>query len=220
VVDRLTTVFDYMSENLFLNTKLIISFCEMKYVILILSVFFFLPLHAQKEADYITELAQKLHGQSEVSCYGGRADIVTDTYAFEVEFAPKWKNAIGQSLWYGLQLDRKPGIIIVMRDLSERRYALMLQSALDYAGLTDQIKVMFYPEDFGGTFPEASPPALAVHTVSPTSSAIESSATIPSSYWKTTSSGVRHNSTCQYYQHSKGNYCKSSEGRACSKCGG
>jgi FtsZ-binding cell division protein ZapB len=39
-------------------------------------------------------------------------------------------------------------------------------------------------------------------------------------YWITTSSGVRHNSSCRYYQNSKGRACGPNEGRACKICGG
>ena len=40
------------------------------------------------------------------------------------------------------------------------------------------------------------------------------------SHWLTTSSGVRHNSRCRYYQNSKGRPCGPQEGRACKTCGG
>jgi len=39
-------------------------------------------------------------------------------------------------------------------------------------------------------------------------------------YWITTSSGVRHNSSCRYYMNSKGRNCGANEGRACKICGG
>ncbi len=39
-------------------------------------------------------------------------------------------------------------------------------------------------------------------------------------YWLTTSSGIRHNSNCQFYHNSKGRACTASEGRACKNCGG
>ena len=41
-----------------------------------------------------------------------------------------------------------------------------------------------------------------------------------SGYWITTSSGVRHNSSCRYYMNSKGRACGPNEGRACKICGG
>lgn len=39
-------------------------------------------------------------------------------------------------------------------------------------------------------------------------------------HWLTTSSGVRHNSTCRWFKNSKGRMCASDEGRACKVCGG
>jgi endonuclease YncB( thermonuclease family) len=49
------------------------------------------------------------------------------------------------------------------------------------------------------------------------------SATVPASTgdcWLTTSSGIRHNSTCRYYKKSKGRPCAANEGQPCQKCGG
>ena len=40
------------------------------------------------------------------------------------------------------------------------------------------------------------------------------------SHWITSSSGVRHNSSCRYYRNSKGRPCGPGEGRACKICGG
>lgn len=42
-----------------------------------------------------------------------RVDCLTETHAIEVEFAPKWKEAIGQALYYSIKTNRKPGIVIV-----------------------------------------------------------------------------------------------------------
>ncbi|MGA2253496.1 MAG: hypothetical protein ABSG53_02450 [Thermoguttaceae bacterium] len=39
-------------------------------------------------------------------------------------------------------------------------------------------------------------------------------------YWLTIKSGIRHNSSCRYYQNSKGRPCGPDEGRACKICGG
>jgi len=38
--------------------------------------------------------------------------------------------------------------------------------------------------------------------------------------WLTIKSGIRHNSSCRYYQNSKGRPCGPNEGRACKICGG
>jgi len=39
-------------------------------------------------------------------------------------------------------------------------------------------------------------------------------------HWLTTSSGIRHNSGCRWFQKSKGRMCRADEGRACKVCGG
>ena len=63
-----------------------------------------------KEADYANIIQQHLGGQREVSVTSGRVDLVTDTFAYEIEWANKWKESKGQALWYGLQTSKQPGI--------------------------------------------------------------------------------------------------------------
>ena len=47
---------------------------------------------------------------------GTRCDILTDTYATEVDFADKWSEAIRQSLNYATQTGKKAGIVLVRKD--------------------------------------------------------------------------------------------------------
>lgn len=51
-----------------------------------------------------------------------RVDCLTDEHAVEVDFAPKWAEAIGQSLYYAAVTGKKPGILLIMRDEKDRRY--------------------------------------------------------------------------------------------------
>jgi len=64
---------------------------------------------------------------------------MTKEYAFEIEIAAKWKDSIGQSLWYGTKINNKPGIILLLKSESEFKYAQQLNSALQYAGLDSSI---------------------------------------------------------------------------------
>ena len=73
---------------------------------------------------------------------------MTEEYAFEVEWANKWKHSIGQSIWYGLQTNKKPGIILLMRSKEDYKYFIQLNTALNYANLSDQVKVYLFPNDF------------------------------------------------------------------------
>jgi len=64
------------------------------------------PLYAKRlhsEKWYQNAIANYWQAKTEVSVANGRVDIVGRNYASEVEFADKWKNAIGQSLWYSMQ---------------------------------------------------------------------------------------------------------------------
>ncbi len=167
-------------------------------------------ISGQGDAWYVSEVARIMGGDTEVRMEGGRADVVNETYAIEVEYAHLWKQSIGQSLWYALQLNKKPGIVLVMRTIEDRRYGLMLQSALDYAGLSDKITVWFYPEDFGGILSSEATPVPSLHVVDDNCL-----------FWLNTGSGVRHNQNCSQFANTKKGHCaEMNEGRACGNCGG
>ena len=46
---------------------------------------------------------------------GSRVDILTPELAIEVEWSYKWKESIGQAVLYGIETDRRPGIILLSR---------------------------------------------------------------------------------------------------------
>jgi len=41
-------------------------------------------------------------------------DVESKDIAYEIDFANKWKEAIGQSLFYGISTGKRPGIILLM----------------------------------------------------------------------------------------------------------
>lgn len=45
-----------------------------------------------------------------------RVDCLLDTYAIEVDFAQKWAESIGQSLYYASQTSRKPAVLLIMEE--------------------------------------------------------------------------------------------------------
>lgn len=45
-----------------------------------------------------------------------RVDCVTKTYVAEFDFAPKWAEAVGQSLYYSKMTGKKPAIILIIED--------------------------------------------------------------------------------------------------------
>ena len=161
-------------------------------------------LRAQSEADYIRTIAAHWGAETEVAVASGRVDILTDAYAIEVERASKWKNAIGQSLWYGLQKDRAAGIVLLVTQPSEYKYFLQLNSALAHGGLAGRIRVWQYPADFPGVTLGERPYAAA--------------GSAKTAYWLSTNSRKRHNATCRWYEASKGRYCSATEGTLAGCC--
>lgn len=52
-----------------------------------------------------------------------RVDCVTSTHAIEFDFADKWGESIGQSLYYGASLNKKPGVVLIMENgVKDKKY--------------------------------------------------------------------------------------------------
>ena len=49
-----------------------------------------------------------------------RVDCLTDEYAIEFDFGPKWAEAIGQALYYGIKTGRKPGVVLILEYENDR----------------------------------------------------------------------------------------------------
>jgi len=74
----------------------------------------------KKDETYYSErLAQQIHGKAEHRLFdGSRVDIVTDTYAIEVDWAHKslkWAEAIGQARYYARVTGKRPGVVLLRR---------------------------------------------------------------------------------------------------------
>jgi hypothetical protein len=53
------------------------------------------------EKDWTVALARKMNGRSEVQVDRGRVDVITDSYAIEIDFLKKWHEGLGQAIHYG-----------------------------------------------------------------------------------------------------------------------
>ena len=162
---------------------------------------------AQTEAEYIAAMARALGGRTEAAVDNGRVDILTATHAIEVERAGKWKNSIGQALWYALQTNKQPGIILILDGAQDYKHFQRLNAALRYAGLQDRVRTWLYPQDF---------PDLVV--AQPRAYETRRPAAVQTDYWLTTSSKKRHRRHCRWYETSRGRYCGPNEGVAAGCC--
>ena len=71
--------------------------------------------HIHKEKYYQTIFCNKFKGIKEYRLSDkARVDCLTYTYAIEVDFAPKWAESIGQSLYYGLMTNKQAGVLLIL----------------------------------------------------------------------------------------------------------
>lgn len=81
--------------------------------------------HLYKEADYQQAWCKAHNGQTEVILDDStRVDCIIDTHAIEFDFAPKWAESVGQSLYYSLKTNKKAGIVLIMENLDKDQYYL------------------------------------------------------------------------------------------------
>ena len=66
-----------------------------------------------------------------------RVDVMTRKFAFEVDWAPKWPEAIGQCYWYAANTGRQPGVILLVKNfVKEARYVYRCQVVCARQNLT------------------------------------------------------------------------------------
>lgn len=90
-----------------------------RYLVSIL-IFCTLPAYSanlHKESEYQSLWCKENNGVTEyVLDDKARVDCLTDEYAIEFDFANKWAESIGQSLYYGLKTNKKAGIVLIIED--------------------------------------------------------------------------------------------------------
>ena len=111
---------------------------EMKKIILILIISFMFPsqllaVREHPEKWYQEKWCKENNGQLEVVLVDGtRCDCLTETHAIEFDFGSKWAESIGQSLYYGLQTGKKPGVVLILEKNKDRRYWIRLNSTIQH----------------------------------------------------------------------------------------
>jgi hypothetical protein len=75
----------------------------------------------KNEKYYQSKMCQELGGKMEyILADKTRVDCLTNEYAIEVDFAQKWAEAIGQSLYYAHMTGKRPAIGFIVGDGDER----------------------------------------------------------------------------------------------------
>jgi len=91
-----------------------------------------------KEKYYQTALCHKMNGVMEQSLLDRtRIDCLTDAYAIEVDFAKKWAESVGQSLYYALMTGKKPAVgFILDESKKDQRHLKRLKLLADKYHIT------------------------------------------------------------------------------------
>lgn len=76
-----------------------------------------------KEAYYVSQWCRDDFGKTEFLLWDNtRVDCLTKDYAIEFDFAKKWAESVGQSLYYAKMTGKKPAVALILTDLSDYRY--------------------------------------------------------------------------------------------------
>lgn len=155
---------------------------------------------ALPERHYQDIFAAQIGGRTEVTAGDGtRCDILTDSYAIEVDFARKWGEAIGQCLNYGFQFNRQAGIVLILEKPSDRKHLIRVNSIIQHYDLPIKVwEVLAYEQ--------SSAPATS------------STSNVSGDFW-ISSTGKTHKQGCRYYGKGNGRYTKKTSGNDCKICG-
>ena len=105
----------------------------------ILIFFLSLPSKALEKEKYYSEMyCKELSGKVNHNLADkSKVDCLTDTHAYEVDWADGMKvyEAIGQSLYYASQTNKKPGILLLIKKDSSEKHIRKIKEIINYFNL-------------------------------------------------------------------------------------
>ncbi len=107
--------------------------------------------HLHKEKVYQEHFCKAYGGITEYRLKDKtRVDCLLQDYAIEVDFAQKWAESIGQSLYYAVQTSRKPAVLLIMEDKEKDQKYL---DRLENVSKTHDISIWIIDKTFSITKP-------------------------------------------------------------------
>lgn len=105
----------------------------------VLSLFAFSAFAEDKinlsEKDYQSHWCEENNGIMEVVLddgpRGSRVDCLTETHAIEFDFIHKWPESLAQSQYYAKMTERKPGIVLIIKDKNNPYNYVYIQRLLN-----------------------------------------------------------------------------------------
>lgn len=88
-------------------------------------------LHPEKW--YRDQWCAEAGGKAEVRMPDGCwCDCLTETHAIEVDFGNKWYEAVGQSLSYAIQTNKRAGIVLIIEQPKDRKHWIRLNTVIEH----------------------------------------------------------------------------------------
>jgi len=82
------------------------------------------------ERDYQLPWCKAHNGAPHRLPNGTQVDCLTATHAIEVDFASKFYEAIGQSLFYAMHTGKRAGILLIVDQPKDQRYIIRLYQTI------------------------------------------------------------------------------------------
>ena len=77
----------------------------------------------QTESYYVNQWCTSDFGRKEVVLWDlTRVDCLAKDFAIEFDFAKKWAEAVGQSLYYSKMTGKSPAIVLILTNITDYRY--------------------------------------------------------------------------------------------------
>ena len=114
-------------------------------LLLILSISSFASYAIENEAYYSEKFCNEMSGQSEYVLKDlSRVDCLTDTHAFEVDWADGMKvyEAIGQSLYYSSETGKLPGILLLIRKENSEKHIEKVRRVIEAFELDIELRLL------------------------------------------------------------------------------
>lgn len=82
----------------------------------------------QVESYYVDQWCTPDFGRKEAILWDmTRVDCLAKDYAIEFDFAKKWAESIGQSLYYAKMTGKKPAVVLILTSLTDYHYVKKLE---------------------------------------------------------------------------------------------
>jgi hypothetical protein len=119
-------------------------------LLLILSISSFSSYAIENEDYYSKKFCNEMFGQSEYVLKDlSKVDCLTDTHAFEVDWADGMKvyEAIGQSLYYSSETGKLPGILLLIRKENSKKHIRKVREVIKAFDLPIELLVLNITSD-------------------------------------------------------------------------